>query len=67
MKEAYENMKIVLQKIKYSEHKWYICSDPKVVALLTGLQLGFTKHSCFLCEWDSRARNIHCVKKDWPV
>ena len=30
-------------------------------------QLGFTKHSCFLCEWDSRARNLHYVKKDWPI
>ena len=49
MKETYENMKIVLQKIKYSEHNWYICSDLEVVALFSVLQLGFTKHSCFLC------------------
>lgn len=67
MKENYENMRIVLQRIKYSQHNWYICSDLKVVALLTGLQLGFTKYSCFLCEWDSRDKNLHYVKKDWPA
>ena len=35
--------------------------------IVCGLQLGFTKHSCFLCEWDSCARNLHYVKTDWPV
>jgi hypothetical protein len=25
-----------------------------------GLQQGYTKYFCFLCEWDSRA------KRDWP-
>ena len=64
MKETYENMKIVLQEIKYSVHNWYICSDLRVVALPSGLQLGFTKHSCFSCEW---VRNLHYIKKDWPV
>ena len=67
MRETYENMKIVLQKMKYSEHNWYICSDLKVVALLSELQLSFTKQSFFLCECDSRARNLHYVKKDWLV
>ena len=40
--------------------------DLKVVALLLGLQGGYTKYSCFLCEWDSRARESHYVKKVWP-
>ena len=66
MKETYVNIKIVLQRIKYLKHNWYICSDLKVVALLSGLQLCFTKHSCFLCEWNSRGRNLDYVKKDWP-
>ena len=38
-----------------------------IYRLLSGLQLDFTKHSCFLCKWESRARNLHYVKKDWPV
>lgn len=67
MKETYENMRILLQSIKYEEHKWNICADLKVVALLTGLQSGYTKYCCFLCEWDSRARNQHYVVKEWPL
>ena len=54
MKETYESMKLLLQKIKYEEHKWNICCDLKVVALLPGMQLGYTKFCCFLCEWDNR-------------
>ena len=63
MKETYGNMEIVLQKIKYSEHNQHICWNLKVVAVLSGLQLGFTKHSCFLREWDSRARNTDYARR----
>lgn len=38
----------------------------KVIALLLGLQLGFTKFCCFLCEWDSRDNKSHYVRKSWP-
>jgi len=38
-----------------------------VVALLLGLQQGFTKYCCFICEWDSRARSLHYKRKDWPA
>ncbi|UYV69193.1 K02A2.6-like [Cordylochernes scorpioides] len=31
-----------------------------------GLQLGYTKFCCFLCEWDSRDRERHYFKKIWP-
>ena len=24
------------------------------------------KYPCFLCLWDSRADDLHYVKKDWP-
>ena len=27
LKETYENLEIVLQKIKYSEHQWKVCDD----------------------------------------
>jgi len=37
-----------------------------VVSMLTGLQLGYTKYCCFLCEWDSRAKTLHYLKRDWP-
>ena len=38
----------------------------KVIAILLGLQGGYTKYCCFLCEWDSRARHEHYFKRDWP-
>jgi len=49
MKESYESMKLLFGKIKYDEFKWKFCGDLKVVALLLGMQLGYTKY-CFLCE-----------------
>jgi len=36
------------------------------VALLLGMQLGYTKHCCFLCEWDSRDKKNHYLNKPWP-
>ena len=58
MKESYDSMKLLLGKIKYDEFKWKVCGDLKVVALLLGMQLGYTKYCCFLCEWDSRGKKI---------
>jgi hypothetical protein len=37
-----------------------------VSAVLFGLQLGYTKYCCFLCEWDSRDRKNHYIQKQWP-
>ena len=66
MKESYESMKLLLGTIKYDEFKWKLCGDLKVVALLLGMQLGYTKYCCFLCEWDSRDKKNHYVNKLWP-
>ena len=66
MKKTYHNLQFMLEKIRCSEHKWLICADVKVIAILTGLQLGYTKYCCFLCIWDSRARSEHYIKKHWP-
>jgi hypothetical protein len=43
-----------------------ICGDLNVIALLVGLQLGYTKYCCFLCEWDSRDRKNHYIQKQSP-
>ena len=67
MPETHETMKKLLSKCTYSEHQWNICGDLKVIALLLGLQLGYTKNMCFLCLWDSRADKQHYIKKDWPM
>ncbi|GBP60895.1 hypothetical protein EVAR_48699_1 [Eumeta japonica] len=66
LKETYENLEIVLDKIQYSEHQWRICGDLKIATLLLGQQSGFTKYPCYLCLWDSRDRKNHYVKKEWP-
>jgi len=31
-----------------------------------GLQFGYTKFCCFLCEWDSKDKKNHYIKKEWP-
>jgi hypothetical protein len=59
MKEMYKNLQVLLQKMSYEEHRWNICADLKVTAVLTGLQGGYIKFCCFLCEWDSQARDCH--------
>ena len=66
-KKAYESIKVVLELISYNEHQWNICVDDKMVYFLLGQQSGYTKYPCFLCLWDSRARQEHWVQKGWPI
>ena len=65
--EDYDDMRMVIDILKYHEHKWIICVDLKMVKFLLGQQNGFTKFPYFLCMWDSRARDRHWVQKDWPI
>lgn len=67
MKEEYDNIAFVLEKIKFEEHRWIICVDLKMVNFLLGQQGGYTKYPCFLCLWDSRAKKEHWERRDWPV
>jgi hypothetical protein len=66
LKETYETLKKMLQNINYSQYKWEIVGDFKVIGLLLGQQGGYTKFPCYLCEWDSRAREKHWQVKNWP-
>jgi hypothetical protein len=66
MMESYESMKLFLGKIQYDEFKWKLFGGLKVVALLLGMQLGYTKYSCFVCVWDSLDKKNHYVNKLWP-
>jgi hypothetical protein len=45
VKEFYENMKLLLEKIQREKYNWNLCGDLKVIALLVGLQ--FTLHKVF--------------------
>ena len=59
LKESYENLKYVLEKINYADHKWQVCGDLKIISIILGQQTGFTKFPCFLWLWDSRDRLKH--------
>jgi len=59
MKENYESLKLPLGKIKCDEFKCKLHGDLKVLALLVGIKLRYTKYCCFLCEWDSRDKKNH--------
>ncbi|GFU90785.1 uncharacterized protein TNCV_4870171 [Trichonephila clavipes] len=63
LKECYENLEFILNKLSYSDHKWTICGYLKVIFMLLGQQSGYTKFPCFLCEWNSRDRKQHYVKQ----
>ncbi|GBN78620.1 hypothetical protein AVEN_156558-1 [Araneus ventricosus] len=56
----------MLSIIEYIKHSWHICADLKVIDVLVGLQAGYTKFCCFLCQWNSRVRKKHYIKKVWP-
>ena len=40
LKETYQNMKMLLTKIKYDEHKWMVCGHLKVLSILFGSTKG---------------------------
>ena len=67
LKENYENIKVVLERLKYCVYHWLICVDLKMVNFLLGKQGGHSKYPCFLCYWDSRANEEHLVRKEWPA
>lgn len=65
MKGTFQSMEILL--LNYRNCNWNICGDLKVISLLLGLQLGYTKHMCFLCFWNSRDDENHFKVKNWPA
>ena len=67
MKEEYENVKTLLNMIKYTSHNWELCGDFKMLAFLLGQPGGYTKYSCFPCLWNSRADDQHYSRKQWPL
>jgi hypothetical protein len=66
LSELYKTLKLVLEKIKYHEHEWQICGDLKVTGLLLCQQRGYKKFPCFLCEWDSKAKDKQWDTVQWP-
>lgn len=66
LRETYENLTFIMDRINYKDHQWLVCADLKVVAILSGLQCGYTKFMCFLCKWDSRMKSEHYSRTQWP-
>jgi len=64
---SYENLKILMEAINDNKFEWHICSGLNAIALLLGLQHGFTKYCCCLCEWDSRARSLYYPRQYWSA
>jgi len=67
LNEEYHNLELLLQKLKYENHKWQICGDLKIFTILLGQQSGFTSYPCFICEWNSWVRAEHYIRKNWPL
>lgn len=63
--ENYETMQLILQLIQYDVYAWRICCDLKVVAILTGIKRGFSKHQCFLCHWEGHQYKLHYTNHKW--
>ena len=59
-------MKNIVKYINHNIRCWNICGDLKSVALLQGMQLGYTKFCRFICEWNSRDCKSHYNVKNWP-
>lgn len=50
----------------YADHGKFVVILKLLLPLL-GLRLGYTKHCCFLCMWDSRDRKSYYKKVEWPA
>ena len=66
LREEHGDLKRVIELLQYDKHNWIICVDLKMMWLLLGKQCGYTKYPCFLCMWNSRARENHWIKTNWP-
>lgn len=66
-KEEYDTVDTILKLIQYRRFNFKIVADYKLIGILMGLQGGAVKYSCYLCLFDSRDRNAHCVRESWPI
>ena len=67
MIEEHDNIRILLEKIKYADHQSKSCEALKIVTIILGEQEGFTKNPCFLCLWNSRDREKDYKQNKWPT
>ncbi|KAK9890743.1 hypothetical protein WA026_012091 [Henosepilachna vigintioctopunctata] len=64
--EEYQDIKKVIDLLQCNLHQWIICVDLEMVCFLLDQQRVYTKYPCFLCIWDTRAREKHWVLSKCP-
>jgi len=57
----------IIDLVQYNDHKWKICADLKVMALLRGMQTGYTKNMCYICLWNTRFAGNQYNERNWPL
>ena len=67
MKEEYDSIKLILEKLVYLEHQREISVDLKMVNFLMLQQSVYTKYLSFFSMWSSRLKSEHWTRKDWPL
>lgn len=68
MKESHQSVALIVKSIRYFDHNWLTVVDLKVLSMLLGQQLGYTKYSCYMCLFDTRAeREERWTCKHWPT
>lgn len=51
--------------IKYKNHNWMVCSDLKVVAILSGIKGGYCSYQCHLCDFQGRETDTHYTDHEY--
>lgn len=65
LKENYETLELIIEKIEYKKHNWAVCGDLKIISMILGQQGGYTKNPCFMCTFDSRDLKENHWKHDY--
>jgi len=64
--ENYENIESLLRLLGYSDFKWNVCCDFKMLQILCGLKYkGNMKYPCIFCLFDSYSISRYTIS-NWP-
>lgn len=67
LKESYDSVKVIQEKIKFTEYNGPVIGDFKMVGFLMGMHGGgYTKYPCHLSLWNIRADSLHYQRRIWP-
>lgn len=67
LKERYENLALVFNKIKYADHCWTICGDLKVIPCFLVNKVDIESSHVAFVSWRAVIRQVNIgSKKEWP-